>query len=75
MLLRVQTLLPHALVHRADAAWLNLSEADWPRAADCYWQGIATQEPFFELIVHGVLFSPIRNIRLSVFSDRILFQL
>lgn len=49
---------PDALTHRADAAWLNLPEADWSRAADSYWRGFLTQAPSIELIVHGVVFFP-----------------
>jgi hypothetical protein len=59
LLLRVQVPPPpNAIIHRADAAWLNLPEAEWPRAADSYWRGITTQTPLIELIVHGFVFFP-----------------
>jgi hypothetical protein len=47
-----------AIVHRADTEWLNRPEREWEDAAKCYWQGVASATPLFELLVHGMVYFP-----------------
>ena len=47
-----------SLVHRADTRWLDTYEHQWQSAARKYWAGVMTDDPFPEVIVHGMAYFP-----------------
>ena len=56
-LLKSRVVLP-SLVHRADTRWLDTYEHQWQSAARNYWFGVMTDDPFPEVIVHGMAYFP-----------------
>ena len=44
--------------HKADAAWLERPQNDWPDAARSYWQGDMSATPKTEILVQGQLYFP-----------------
>ena len=51
-------LLLGAVIHKADTTWLNANAEQWRESAEKYWQGLRTQNPFPEVLVHGALYFP-----------------
>ncbi|MBB2154791.1 hypothetical protein HLH33_00455 [Gluconacetobacter diazotrophicus] len=48
----------NAIFHVADSKYLNYVKPEWHVAAQNYWAGMATEEPFFEVVVHGAVYFP-----------------
>ncbi len=56
-LLESRVVLP-SLVHTADTRWLDTYEHQWESAARNYWSGVMTDNPFAEVVVHGMAYFP-----------------
>lgn len=51
---RFRPLQANAIV--VDARWLDKAPSDWESAATCYWNGNATADPRWEVILNGSVF-------------------
>ena len=47
-----------SVTHRADTSWLNRSPNEWASRAEKYWEGMMTDSPFPEVLIHGALYFP-----------------
>ena len=47
-----------ARIQRADTNWLNCFEHQWEEYANNYWSGLASNNPFYEVLVHGAIYFP-----------------
>jgi len=50
--------LSGAVIHKADAVWLNSFPHEWVANAENYWGGQMSENPFPEVLVHGALYFP-----------------
>lgn len=51
-------LLLGSTTHKADTLWLNAPQEGWLASAEKYWEGVMTDTPFPEVLVHGALYFP-----------------
>ena len=51
-------LLVGSISHKADTSWLKCMEHQWEEYANYYWSGAASNSPFHEVLVHGVIYFP-----------------
>ena len=47
-----------AVLHKADARWLEIPEHEWGLAARRYWSGELTDDPIVEVIIYGSVYFP-----------------
>lgn len=51
-------LLLGSVTHKADTLWLDAPQETWLSSAEKYWEGVMTETPFPEVLVHGALYFP-----------------
>lgn len=49
---------PNAVVHVADAGWLDSRADHWTASASEYWSGAKTDDPKPEVVLHGQFYCP-----------------
>lgn len=49
-------ILVGSVTHKVDTGWLNSWPNEWPVAAQRYWEGQLSDNPFPEVLVHGSLY-------------------